>query len=153
MKRGHAHLVEGQPLLLVAKKSNQPVDTAAPTNLAKRAKEVLRSNHRVAREAIQNPTGASVLPQPQSSDVRRIEMTQPVAGPSKRPTSPLSDREPKKMKPIPSTRPCLVCEQGPHPIKYCPVVAEGPQKWVSSLIIINSSDIPSKNFDTNQTTR
>ena len=135
MKRGHTHLVEGQPLFLVAKKPNQPVDATASKNLAKRANGVLRSDHPVAREAVQNSKSVSVLPQPRSSDVRPVEMTQPIAGPSKRPASPLSDREPKKMKPIPSTRPCLVCGQPPHPIKLCPVVVEGPQRWMSSLIL------------------
>jgi chromodomain-helicase-DNA-binding protein 4 len=136
-RRGHVSLIQGQPLNLLAKASNLPNNTVPATIQTKRANEVLSSAGPVVTNLIretQSPISIPNLHQPQPSlkhPSTTENPTQAVAGPSKRPASPLPDREPKKKKSVSS--PCLVCGQSLHRVKECPVVAEGPKRSASLL--------------------
>lgn len=86
---------------------------------------------------MQNRTGVPDLSHPQSSVMHSTGRGQLVAGSSKRPASPLPDRERKKKKSVMSTSPCLVCGHSAHSVEDCPVVAEGPHRSASFSDLLN----------------
>ncbi|EPQ60503.1 hypothetical protein GLOTRDRAFT_68181 [Gloeophyllum trabeum ATCC 11539] len=107
-KRGKIGLIHGQPLLLV--------DPPA------RSENIHREKPRTDKpSAVSAELSATAGP----SSVKAAGV---VAGPSKRPSSPLQGSNLKKAKHTPGDTPCVICGRLPHHlVKDCPVVAEGPK--------------------------
>ncbi|KAG6821361.1 hypothetical protein H0H93_014158 [Arthromyces matolae] len=128
-RRGHVHLIIGQPLhpLRHASASTQP-------------------NTGMHASSNSNPA-TSHLPTPSHDTHSDLPTSSATANSSKRPASPvpperITAKKPKTM--ADPSSPCPVCQQLPHHlVKNCPLVSDGPQSITKQIIRLE------KNVDAN----
>jgi len=127
-KRNHLHLIHGQPLLLLESHSS------APNARDLKAKKPTMSTSTITSASV-GPSNAAT-----SSSF--------VAGPSKRPSSPLHRTSSKKAKQAGGDMPCPVCGRLPHHlVKDCPVVAKGPKSIAHVIAKLDQDPSQSQTVD------
>ncbi|KAF7306761.1 SNF2 family DNA-dependent ATPase [Mycena indigotica] len=121
-KRGHVHLVHGQPLEIVGDGT-----TGTANNVSSSKKAKIR---------VEEPV---VLTQPNAA-----------ASSSKRPLSPgpASDGPNKKARQSPKSDTCLICKISPHAPQDCPTIAEGPKRVSSEIKRLEQLPGTTKTVDT-----
>ncbi|KAK7064375.1 chromatin remodeling factor mit1 [Favolaschia claudopus] len=121
-KRGHMHLVVGQPLEIVER---SVADHPAP----KKSKHSTAQDDNTSRTSRPLAAGATAAV---AASTDRHTQSNAVASSSKRTLSPAPGTTSSHKKPrTSSTIACLICQTSPHHLaKDCPVVSEGPKRYV-----------------------